>query len=69
MRLIDANALQNTVKSMLNDYGDLCIEEALKKALKEIDNAPTIDAVPMATEVCARWRTWEEKMDEGKSST
>ncbi|MFA5675425.1 MAG: hypothetical protein WDA65_02785 [Christensenellales bacterium] len=44
MRLIDADALKNTIKNMPNDYyGDLCIGDALK----EIDNAPTIDAVPV----------------------
>ena len=44
MRLIDADALKNTIKNMPNDYyGDLCIGDALK----EIDDAPTIDAVPV----------------------
>ena len=55
MRLIDANALKITIKNMPNDYGDLCIGDVLKEVLKEIDNAPTIDAVPMATAVQGEW--------------
>ena len=44
MRLIDADALKKTIKNMPNDYyGDLCVGDALK----EIDNAPTISAVPV----------------------
>ena len=44
MRLIDADALKKSIKNMPNDYyGDLCIGDAIK----EIDNAPTIDAVPV----------------------
>ena len=44
MRMIDADALKKSIKNMPNDYyGDLCIGDVLK----EIDNAPTIDAVPV----------------------
>ena len=44
MRLIDADALKKSIKNMPNDYyGDLCIGDAIK----EIDNAPTIDAAPV----------------------
>jgi len=42
--MIDADALKKSIKNMPNDYyGDLCIGDVLK----EIDNAPTIDAVPV----------------------
>jgi hypothetical protein len=73
MRLIDADALKNTIKNMPNDYyGDLCIGDALK----EIDNAPTIDAVPVVrckdckqynTTGCSKGFGWCESMDRGVS--
>ena len=54
MRLIDADALKNTIKNMPNDYYcDLCIGDALK----EIDNAPTVDAAPV---VRGEWRQGKE---------
>ena len=58
MRLIDADALKKTIKNMPNDYyGDLCIGDALK----EINNAPTIDAVPVVRCGECKYNTSEKK--------
>ena len=73
MRLIDADELKKTIKNMPNDYyGDLCIGDAIK----EIDNAPTIDAVLVVrckdckqynTTGCSKGFGWCESIDRGVS--
>ena len=65
MRLIDADALQNillTITTALeHEYGSL--GGAVSGCMKHIDNAPTIDAVPVVR--CRECKWWQEDDDIG----
>ena len=61
MRLIDADALQNillTIATALeHEYGSL--GGAVSGCMKHIDNAPTVDAVPVVRcQECKRWESY-----------
>ena len=58
MRLIDADALQNILlpiaTALEHEYGSL--GGAVSGCMKHIDNAPTVDAVPVVRcEKCEHW--------------
>ena len=65
MRLIDADALQNILlpitTALEHEYGSL--GGAVSGCMKHIDNAPTVDAVPVVR--CAKCEHWV-KNDDGQ---
>ena len=65
MRLIDADALQNILlpiaTALEHEYGSL--GGAVSECMKHIDNAPTIDAVPVIR--CRECKWWQEDDDIG----
>ena len=65
MRLIDADALQNILlpitTALEHEYGSL--GGAVSGCMKHIDNAPTIDAVPVVR--CRECKYWGD--EDGKS--
>ena len=69
MRLIDANALQNILlpitTALEHEYGSL--GGAVSGCMKHIDNAPTIDAVPVVRCRDCKHHYWGQEPCHGKS--
>ena len=63
MRLIDADALIEDIKTKLWDWNtvdSITSSTVLKQTITDIDNAPTIDAVPVVRcKDCKCWTEWE----------
>ena len=69
MRLIDADALQNILlpitTALEHEYGSL--GGAVSGCMKHIDNAPTVDAVPVVRCREYKYHYWEQEPCHGKS--
>ena len=69
MRLIDADALQNILlpitTALEHEYGSL--GGAVSGCMKHIDNAPTIDAVPVVRCRECKHHYWEQEPCHGKT--
>lgn len=69
MRLIDADALIEDIKTKLWDWDTvdgITSLTVLKQTITDINNAPTIDAVPMVRCKDCKWWTKQEKSIQGR---
>ena len=62
-RLIDANALNRTLRPIAMDLSNECgsLGGAVSGVIKHIDNAPTVDAVPVVR--CAQCKHFKRNLE------